>query len=199
MVAHIIRNPFRPKENTTLYTEIIEQGITHEYWNAVTDSANPVRSINLSHKQIILHAKLLKLPKICIMEEDVWFPAPDGWQYFLDNEPGDYDLYLGGVYGLNQSAMNRLEGTGTIQINNFAGLHCYIIHERYYDTFLSIPEDQHIDLGNAGLGKYLVCYPFAAVQHPGWSSNNRDEVDYNVNIKEHIYYGSAVHSDTGGK
>lgn len=200
MIANILYDPYRPVPNETLFEEIKRQEIDHKLWEAVTDPQSAPRSINLGHKQIVLHAKLTGQKKICIMEEDVWFPADDGWDYFLANEPANYDLYLGGIYGLNQSAMNRMEGSGTVEIHNFAGLHCYIIHERYYDTFLSIPDHQHIDLGNAGLGKYLVCYPFAALQYPGYSANNRVKVNYNEESavpKHHIYYGTPENGHIG--
>lgn len=182
MKAHIIVDRYRPKENLTLRNEMRKQGIDYQIWCAVHDTSSVVTAINRSHKIIVEHAKREKLPEILIMEEDVWFPAADGFQYFLRNTPKvPFDLYLGGCYGLNQGARNRLEAEepGALSIHNFAGLHCYIITSNYYSKFLSIPDNEHID-NQPGMGNFFVCFPFAALQHPGWSANNRMDVDYNT-------------------
>ena len=193
MIAHIIVNPYRPHPNTTLYNELDRQGIDAKIWQGIHDSNSVVRGIGLSHKQIVQFAKDHNLPQICIMEEDVWFPANDGWQYFQQNIPDNFDLYLGGAYGLNFTAHNTIRNNpGAVAINNFAGLHCYIISESYYDKFLSLPENKHID-DQPGLGRFFVCAPFAALQYPGWSSNAQRMVDYNCDRRmlpiESIYYG----------
>jgi hypothetical protein len=193
MIAHIIVNPARPVSNETLYQELDRQGIDAKLWEPVHDKDSVVRSINLSHKQIVQFAVEHHIPQICIMEEDVMFPASDGWQYFQANIPDEFDLYLGGAYGLNETAFNRIrKHPGAIPIHNFAGLHCYIINNTYYDRFLSLPENRHID-DQPGLGRFFVCAPFAALQHPGWSSNARRTVDYNCDErmlpKDCIYYG----------
>lgn len=193
MIAHVIVNPFRPHTNTTLCDELERQGINAKIWQCINDSNNVVRSINLSHKQIVQFAVDHHLPQICIMEEDVWFPAKNGWQYFQQNIPEKFDLYLGGAYGLNYVALNNIQANpGAVEINNFAGLHCYIINSSYYVKFLSLPEDKHID-DQPGFGRFFVCSPFAALQHPGWSCNARQFVDYNCDKSslpiECIYYG----------
>lgn len=193
MIAHIIINPDRPVPNTTLEAELTCQGIDAKLWLRVPDYNNVVRSINLSHKQIVQFAADHHIPEICIMEEDVMFPAFDGWQYFQANKPDKFDLYLGGAYGLNAGALAKIaSGPGAVPIHNFAGLHCYIISERYYAKFLSQPENKHID-DQPGIGSFFVCAPFAALQHPGWSCNAQRQVDYNCDIrmlpKECIYYG----------
>lgn len=195
MKPHVIVNPYRPHPNVTLENELDRQGIDAKFWEPIYDPSNVVRSINLSHKQIVQFAKDHHLPQICIMEEDVWFPANNGWHYFLENTPFDFDLYLAGTYGLNRLALDRVAaGQGPVEINNFAGLHCYIISGAYYDKFLSLPENKHID-DQPGLGLFYVCAPFAALQHPGWSSTQRCIADYNCDPKslpsECIYYGKA--------
>lgn len=193
MIAHVILNPYRATPNMTLEAELDSQGIDAKLWECVPDKNSAVRSINLSHKQIVQFAKDHHLPEVCIMEEDVMFPAPDGWQYFLLNKPEKFDLYLAGAYGLNSTALARImTGDGPVEINNFAGLHCYIIDAGYYDRFLALPENKHVD-DQPGMGAFFVCAPFAALQHPGWSDNARCRVDYNCDPRilppECIYYG----------
>lgn len=196
MIAHVLINPYRPIPNATLHNELDRQGIDAKFWEPVYDSADVVRSINLSHKRIVQFAVEHYLPEICIMEEDVMFPAPDGWKYFQANKPEEFDLYLGGAYGLNYKALERVaDGVGPVPIHNFTGLHCYVINECYYGTFLGMPDNKHID-DQPGLGSFYVCAPFVALQYPGWSSNARRNVDYNCDERslpqKCIYYGKKA-------
>lgn len=193
MIAHIIINPDNPRPKDDLYRELDKQQIDAKFWPCIRDSNNVVRSINLSHKQIVGFAMEHNIPEVCIMEEDVMFPAPDGWQYFLSNKPAEFDLYLAGAYGLNDAAFARIRnGDGAVQIHNFAGLHCYIINHSYYNRFLSLPPDQHID-NQPGLGRFYVCSPMAALQRPGYSYNAKRTVNYNCDKRglppDCIYYG----------
>lgn len=192
MIAHVIINPNRHLPNMTLEAELDRQRIDAKIWNCIPDSGSAMRSINLSHKQIVQFAKDHNLPEICIMEEDVMFPAKDGWQYFLANKPDNFDLYLAGAYTQDFETLAKVATSQKpVQINRFAGLHCYIIDQGFYDKFLAIPVEQHID-NIDGLGTYYACAPFAALQHPGWSANYKSTVDYNCdpNILENCtYYG----------
>ena len=66
------------------------------------------------------------------MEDDVYFPAQDGFEYFLKNKPDDFDIYLGGIY----LGSDKVKEMNQRIRHRFSGLHCYIVHERFYDTFL---------------------------------------------------------------
>lgn len=192
MKTFIIADPHRQQGNLLgTIDHLQEQGIEFEVFTGLHLEHSVVESINLSHKSIVKIAVEENWPEVCILEEDVWFPSPDGWKYFLANKPPVFDLYLGGVYGLNQGAQKRLEqGKGALEVHNFAGLHCYIISERYYQKFLSIPQNVHID-DQPGMGTFFVCYPFAALQRSGWSANNGMIVNYNTQITvEQIYKGN---------
>jgi hypothetical protein len=68
------------------------------------------------------------------------------------------------------------------------GLHCYIIAQRYYDTFLATDPAVHIDTAQQK-GLFKVCYPMAAIQRPGWSWNNKEIVNYNTNLNPKDVYG----------
>jgi len=192
MIAHVILDHFSSAPNTTLDMELAEQGIDAEIWIAEHDPNDVVGSIGRSHKKIIQHAKEAGLKQVCILEEDVMFLGPKAWEHFLYNIPKDFDLYLGGCYGLRQLTYQRIAShEGPVEIHNFAGLHCYIINESYYDKFLSLPENKHID-DQPGMGRFYVCSPFVALQHPGFSSNHKTKVNYNINIpKECLYHGQG--------
>lgn len=160
-----------------LIKEMIDQGIDFKLWDIVEDKNSVVRSINLSHKQIVLYAKIKGLKEVCIAEDDLMFTGKGAWQYFLKNKPEDYDIYLASTY------------IPPISNNIICGFHLYILNERFYDAFLSINENLHIDTAANELnGKFVFCYPFPALQRSGFSSNNRAFCNYNGVLKpEDIY------------
>lgn len=191
MEVHVLYDDRRAEKFGPLMHELTVQGVeATKIWRPI-EAKTVIESINRSHKAIIRYAMEMGFEETCLIEDDCYFPAPDGWQYFLNHKPDDYDIYLGGCYGLNKVAFNRVRGEhGAVEIHNFVGLHCAIIHSRYYDRFLSVPDNEHIDTIQAGMGKFYVCYPMAALQRPGFSYNNMREVDYNSQlVPEDIYEG----------
>lgn len=184
MTVNIISDIRLIERYEPLLNELGRQGITDfKLWPPVEDPGSVIRSINLSHKQIVADAKETGLPYTAIWEDDCMIIAKDGWKHFLDGlPPWKWDLYLAGTYGLGRPVTNP--------IRSINGLHCYLINERFYDTFLSVPDDQHIDVALDGKGLYYCEYPFVALQRPGWSSNTRAFSDKNTELsKEDIYYG----------
>lgn len=161
----------RPDRMPKLLKEFKEQGITdYHLWEGVYNQKSAQANINLAHKQIIEWAKYEKLQKVLVFEDDIQFCGTGAFDYYLQNEPSDYDIYLGGIY------------LGIIGENNhvkaFTGMHCYIVHERFYDTFLNTPKDIHIDHSLKDMGEYIVCDPFIAIQHNGWSDNSQRHCNY---------------------
>ena len=163
-----------------LMKELESQNIdNYRIWTPVADKDSVVRSINLSHKQIVSWAKKMGLKEVCIAEDDLQFTAPGAWEYFLSQKPDDYDIYLACTY------------IPPISNNAICGFHLYMVNERFYDTYLSMAEDKHIDTeANSLEGKFVFCYPFPALQRACWSANNRAVVNYNsVLKKEDIWQG----------
>jgi hypothetical protein len=164
MKCHIIHDSKRTDRMPNLNKEIDEQGLDVQLWEAEFVPKKPFAGVMKAHKKIVAWAKEQGLPEVCIMEDDIKFAGPGAWQYYLDNKPDDFDIYLGGIY------------SGTIArgvTKDFSALHLYIVHERFYDTFLAVPEGNHLDRGLAGKGRYVVCYPYAATQYGGFSDNSR--------------------------
>lgn len=191
MEIHVLYdNRPQPDKLPILMAELRRQGIEPtKIWSPI-EAKTVIASINRSHKAIVRYAKEIELSEVVLIEDDCQFVAPDGWQYFLNHKPDDYDIYLGGCYGLNKVAFNTVrEQVGAIEIHNFVGLHCAIIHSRYYDRFLSVPDNEHIDTIQAGMGKFYLCYPMAAIQRKGFSANNMAEVDYNSQLVAEDVYG----------
>lgn len=165
-----------------LKVEMERQGITeYRIWPAITYANLPRRSgISAAHKQIVRWAMEEGLPEVLIFEDDIRFPAIDGFKYFLSKKPKeDFDLYLVGVY------RGDIAEDGTTK--RFTGMTGYIIHERFYDIFLGVDERLDIDGAMAHLGLYFICYPFAAIQHSGFSINMQEEMDHN-----YLLVGKAI-------
>lgn len=187
IIAHVLYDDRRPEKFEPLKAELEKQKLLPVFWEPV--QANSVHeSINLTQKKIITYAKIGRIPEVLILEDDCQFPADDGFEYFMRNKPESFDIYLGGTY-LKHEGEQR---SPAFKTNSYVGHHCILVHERYYDTFLSVPATEHIDTAQAGRGEFWVCYPFAAIQRPGYSMNNQSEVNYNLVLtQEDIYYGSS--------
>lgn len=155
---------------------------SYEIWPCLL-LPNVVHSINSSHKMIVKDAKEKGLVECCIAEDDVMFPNENGWQWFLKNKPPFYDIYAGGSY----FPFNKTDKEGAFRVEQIVGFHLYFIHSRYYDIFLNTPVDQHIDTAQKSKLMY-VCYPMAAVQRPGFSSNNMAVCNYNSSLSKSDIY-----------
>lgn len=183
MIPNIIHNPNREERLPRLQAEMQRQGIEeYNLWPAIVyNTSDRYRGVSHAHKQIVGWAEQEGLPEVLIMEDDVRFPAPNGYEHFLYNMPEDFDIYLGGVYGgeiLKDGLMEK-----------FTALHCYIIRQQFYQTFLDASESEDIDHALAGLGVYYVCFPFAAIQYDGWSDTQYQIMDYSSLLDGRLIYG----------
>ena len=177
MKLNIILDDRKPERYGLLLGEMIRQGITDYEFFPCHIVPSVVESINLSHKMIVRKAKEEGLTEVCIAEDDLMFPAKDGWDFFLSNKPKEFDLYLAASY------------IPPVSNNKICGFHLYIVAEKFYDRFLSVPDNVHIDTEMNNLkGDYKFCYPFPALQRPGFSSNNKTDVNYNKILKEEDIY-----------
>jgi GR25 family glycosyltransferase involved in LPS biosynthesis len=155
----------------TLMQEFKAQKIRDfKFFPAVYDSHSVKKAINLAHKQCVRYALENNIPEICIMEDDVHFTNPNSFNHFLDKKPEDFDIYLSGIY-LGEIFEDN-------SVKEFAGFHCYIVNNRFYEKYLSVPDDAHIDRALAGIGKYYVSNPFIAIQHNGFSYNTKMDMNY---------------------
>ncbi len=136
-------------------------------------------SINAAHKQIVMYAKIAGWDEVCIAEDDLVFSSPNSWRYFLDNKPKHFDLWLGMVY-LGQPDSDGL-------VDTFTGMTMYVVHKNFYDIFLSVPDDEHIDRALGGLGCYKVCLPFVCRQQNGFSSNTGKMETYDDLLKNRVF------------
>lgn len=173
LIPNIIHNKDRHDRRDTLLAELKYQGIEEfRVWDAIFDPKGAQRGINRAHKQIIRWAKDEGLPEVLVFEDDIRFCGKGAFDYFLSQKPDDFDIYLGGIY------YGKIEN-GLIA-GRFAALHCYVVNSRFYDTFLSTDNNEHLDGALSGLGKFVVCHPFAAVQYNGYSQNNKHYCNFDL-------------------
>lgn len=181
MVINCIHDVRRKDRYDLLQKEIELHNLNIVYWPSVHDTTMPFRGINLAHKQVIIFAKHQGLPMVCISEDDFKLTAPGAWEYFLDNIPNDFDVYLSGIY------KGHIKEDGTV--DNFCALHLYIVHERFYDKFLAVDEKNNIDTLLGSVGKCVVCQPFVAVQHNGWSDHKNGYYEYEQYLEGRKLFG----------
>ena len=163
--------------------ELETQGITdYEFWDGIYKYDSVKRNINAAHRQIVEYAQLAGWPEVAIAEDDVKFFAPKAWDYFLANKPTDFDIYLSSVY------VGDIKEDNTV--DDFCGFGLYIVHSRFYQTFLDTDKYEHIDRSLKGKGRFVVCNPFIAEQYDGHSTNTGKWETYGNLMKNRNLFGS---------
>lgn len=170
MILNIITLPQREDRRALFERELIFNNIfEYSVWRGHTSSNYSFVNIRNSHQSIVKAAKYARMNEVLIAEDDFKLLGAGAYQYFLNNVPDDYDIYLGGIMD------------GSIDENNivtdfFCGLTLYMVHERFYDKFLSIHKFGNLDRLLAGMGKFVVCNPMVVSQHGGYSDNKKQIV-----------------------
>lgn len=160
--------------------ELDRQGIEDfEFWEGIY-LPSVKASINAAHKQIVEFAMIRGDKEVLIAEDDFVGTHHKSFQFFLDNKPKDYDLYLSQVY------LGDLDENNCV--SDFTGLTLYMVHERFYERFLSADPNEHLDRALSGLGKYVVCNPFAFIQRNGFSSNTGKIENYDSLLRNRNLY-----------
>lgn len=170
------RYPHREMREKSFIEQMKQEGCEYFVWPGVM--AKPkLAGINAAHRQIIRYAKENNLPEVCIAEDDFKFTAPGSWKYFLDNKPQEYDIYTSSYYSGKHD--------DNFVVKGFRGLTLYCVHKRYYDTYLSLPENRHIDGAIAASGAVVVVSPkFVTFQMPGWSEQRGQFAENKIKNKE---------------
>lgn len=174
MQLTIIHLEHRKDRLNNLHKQIEEQGIDYCIMDGIVDKQMPFRGICRAHKFIVRLAREQRMSMVAIGEDDLQFSDKGAWDYFLEHIPNDFDLYLGSVYEGEINGYNRVT-------SSFCGLTLYIVHERFYQKFLSLRETNHLDreLGELSkLYKFYVCSPFVVKQIDGWSDNKKRYCEY---------------------
>lgn len=154
--------------------EMATQRAKFQVWDGMIDKP-AFRGISKIHKRIVRYAKNRNFHRCIIMEDDCKFSHPNSLKYFLSTVPQEYDLYFGCVYQGEVGENHRL-------LNGFSGvLTCYIVNSPFYDTFLKINSEAHLDnaIGEIAFSrKFYVSDPMICYQADGFSYNHSKQMHY---------------------
>jgi hypothetical protein len=146
---------------------LARHGVTPEIWYAsYLPGESVVKAINREHRGIVALAKAEGWDRVCIMEDDL--DIVGDWPEFQELVDMGGDITLGGGYQVSEDSAGR--------VKSWIGMHLYVCHSRFYDTFLASDPEQHIDV--AQWGKGIVYHIPVGVQRAGFSLNTRGWADY---------------------
>lgn len=158
----------REDRKTSAEKQAQEQGFYIRFFEGIVDRHNRKKGVNLAHKKVVKQAQENGEKWCCVMEDDCVFFDKGAWDFFLANVDEDADIFLGMCYICDLDQNNRIKGL-------FSSLTLYVVSHRFYDFFLSLPDDCHIDreLGlTSDKHKYIVCNPFVCEQINNIKSDN---------------------------
>lgn len=176
-ILHVIHLHKREDRLEPLYKELLGQSnLRYRMWDGVTRNKMPIRNINEAHKQIVIEAKEYKWPYVAIAEDDIRFSCKGAWTYFISKMPKIFDLYCGLMYSGEVDHNNRVISNGMSGTNTL-----YVVHERFYDFFLSTDNTKNLDreLGSfSNINEYYICNPMVCYQSGGYSDNLKRNMTY---------------------
>jgi len=164
--------------------EFINQGTEYKIVDAVVDKDIPRLGCTKSHKKIVRYARNHNLPFIVIAEDDIVFSDKNSYQFYIDNMPKEFDIYFGMIYHGKTTETGFLRST-------FHGTTMYCVHNRFYDEFIALDENNHLDiiLGQLVFKKlFYVCLPMVCYQSDTFSFVKNGVYDVNVLAKGLKFY-----------
>lgn len=166
-----------------------QQGFYFKFIEGLEIPTNRKKGITISHKKIIQNAKDCEMKMVAVCEDDlIWFQSPDeqlAWDYFLDQIPDTFDLFFGMLYVGNWTKENKINSV-------FSAMTLYVVHQDFYDFFLSIPDDCHIDrhLGlHSNKFNFIICDKMVCYQSGVKSDNNQMCCNYESYLIGKNIYG----------
>ena len=180
-IVHTINLSHRKDRLLSIATQAKEQGFALKIWEGVYEGKMSITrdNINKSFRKIVQFAKDNEEEYVIIAEDDCIFHSSFSFDYYIEKIPEDFDIYLGMIYSGQENEEHRI-------MNGYAGNTLICIHNRFYDFFLSMPTNVHVDhwLGNfAYKFKYYVCYPYICKQLNGYSDNKKRDFNYDVYLE----------------
>lgn len=188
MFITVIHNPHDRVRAASLEKEMQSQGLKKEEYNiiqAVMNPGTPAVGIMQSHKNCIEFAKKQNAARVCIIEDDVKFLAPNTLSMLFYNATvlktvTEYDILLAGMYEGTPEYIEACPSVVKVS-DKFSGLICYVIQSHFYDRFLEAEQPYQLDfwLHNMAKAQVFCVYPMIAIQHDGYSYNRKEITRYN--------------------
>ena len=181
MVVNFINLFFREDRLTHFQQQAKEQCFDYIRFEAIHNKKNPKEGITQSHKAVVRKAKEDGLDMCVVCEDDIRFFDVFAYDYFLSQIPKSFDLFFGLIYVGDVDSNNRV-------ISSFSGgMTLYVIHSRFYDWFLSQPDNVHVDRHTGDYAndfEFYVCHPYVCEQIAGYSDNRHQKVlSYDVYLE----------------
>lgn len=159
---------------------------------------NPKNGVSAAHKNCIRYAKEKGWKRVIVMENDIRFTHPNSFNFFLEgfNElPDDWEIYLGGAYSykFRENINENLH-----HITNFHAFHLYAVNSEYYDGYLNIRDDWHIDVALGYEANTYLRFPIPSIQHNGYSESFKRDLEHDYWTKKlYLYNGSKTEFTKG--
>lgn len=185
MIVNIIHCPDRKDRHELLLKEIEQQKFEYRIWECIKKFPKPKQNIREAHLQVVRWAKENSQEEVIIMEDDCHWVVPGAFDYYISKKPISYDLYLSSVM------WGRLNADNTI--NDYAGNQGYMIHQRYYNTYLESDPNRDIDRAQKGRGIFKVCNPFATMQAETLSDNTKK-----IHRQAKLYLNKVIYNGSNG-
>lgn len=186
MIANILTLPITPDlppeyaiRHSLIINEMVQQRQECRFFYGERAQYRVENGISRGFKAIVRwHQSKFPNEPCWIVEDDTKFIHPKSCEYFLSQIPSDYDLFLASISGGNIDENNIT--------NDFSGFQCFLIHPRFFHTFLMVSEQKDIDremtTRHEGKiipkGKFVVCDKFVAVSHNVYSLHFNEIKDY---------------------
>ena len=174
VTINIISLPKRTDRRTSIAKQMdLEKVTNYRIWDGVIHS-QPKTGISRAHKQIVQYAKDSNLREVVVAEDDLMWTGTGAWKYFMDHKPYDFDIYVGSYYP-------RAYHDADFRVFGLRGMTLYVCNSRFFDKFLSLPEQMHIDGAIAMSGaKVIVCDQFVCYQSDGYSDQRKRYAENNI-------------------
>ena len=171
-ILHLVEREDRAE---SLKVQLDSQNITNYImWQGEVNRHNRKESICKGFKKIIQWAKDTMQPFVNVAEDDIVFFNPDSYKYYLSQIPDDYDVFWS-MYFVGSNDEN-------FRINSVcSGMTLFTVHSRFYDFFLNMDSDIHIDRYLTSLHEqfvFKVCPLIPVTQSGSKSDNNLMTCDY---------------------
>lgn len=179
---YIISLPERQDRRDAIIPKLESEAILHEFVDGIKDPVT-FRGCSNAHKSVVRAAQERGDEMVAIAEDDIQLIA-GGFEYFLDNIPEEFDIYLGAC----SNGYPAEDGF----VHDFRGLFCYIVHSRFYNRFLSVNELSHIDTALSELTdtKYKLIDKFICIHSDGYSDQNHGYKTYG-----HLWEGRKFYNN----
>jgi hypothetical protein len=162
------------------------QGFAIQFWEGIEET--PVhKGVCMAHKRIVRDAKERRLDRVIIAEDDLIMSAGGSWDYYIQQMPPVFDLYMGMIY-TGEVVNNRI-------VSSFSGTTLYTVGENFYDKFLEVPDESHIDraLGrDCHKNNYIVPDQYVCYQSGGYSDNGKVTYYYDEMMRNKKFYGREI-------